>query len=72
MTKIIRITEDDIRNIAKESISNIMEKNVLLENKGMDELKLNTIIEESIKKVIGNIRSARLDEMARVGFINGL
>lgn len=71
MTKIIRITEDDIRNIVKESISNIMEKNVLLENKGMDELKLNTIIEESIKKVIGNIRSARLDEMARVGFING-
>ena len=37
----------------------------------MDELKLNTIIEESIKKVIGNIRSARLDEIARVGFING-
>ena len=72
MTKIIRITEDDIRNIVKESISNIMKKNVLLENKGMDELKLNTIIEESIKKVIGNIRSARLDEMARVGFINGL
>ena len=34
MAKIIRITEDDIRNIAKESISNIMEKNVLLRTRG--------------------------------------
>ena len=37
----------------------------------MDELKFNTIIEEPIKKAIGDIRSARSDEMARVGFING-
>lgn len=35
------------------------------------EKELKGIIKESLDNVIGEIRSARLDEMARVGFING-
>lgn len=33
--------------------------------------KLEEIIKESVEKVLGEMHSARLDEMARVGFIGG-
>lgn len=39
--------------------------------KRITEKQLKMIIKESVEKAIGEIRSARLDEMARVGFIDG-
>ena len=48
-----------------------MTKDLNMKNIILNEDDLNRIVKESIVKVLDSLESAMLDEMARVGFING-